>query len=1632
VRRRGGLEALRVLVKHLPRDSGSSFVIAQHLSPSHRSMLVELLGRETELPVLEAKHELVPAPDTIYVTPSSCHIRFDHGRIALIPISTPGTPKPSVDNFFTSLAEAFGESSVGVILSGTGSDGARGSMAIHAAGGHTIAQDPASAKYEGMPRAAIDIGSVDYVLPVESIGPHLATLLRRKRDVALKEPATEETALESIFRSVRTRTGLDLALYKPGSLQRRLRRRLVATDCRDLDQYAQLLRSSPDEAQNMKREMLISVTGFFRDVDPFEELDGEIARILDDKPEGEELRIWVPGCASGEEAYTIAMLVCESTWKRELERPVRLFATDLDSHALARARKGVYDAETLAAIPEHLRARYFSLGELTGRVSKRIRDMVVFSEHDLTRDPPFLRMDVISCRNVLIYLKPAIQQRLLETFSYALVRGGVLLLGKAEGVQGTEGLYLPAGPRGRVFRRLDTAGPTAPASLPRVAIADRLVVKNSTEPPDIQTRLLKSLSDGLLPPSVVVDEALAVRHVLGDVSPFLRMTAGSASLDLLRLAVRPIRVELRGLMFQVQKPPLTWDPKHVELSFAGGRLGLLARRLAGQDSPPLWILSFLLDEAREATPPTSGEEQAVAQIEALEEQLSSTREHLHTVVEELETSNEELQSLNEEMQSANEELQSANEELETSNEELQSTNQELLTVNEELEARSAELAERNADLRNVKESLVDGLIVVDEHRRVVLFNPPATRIFALDEDSLGTHLFSLPSYIEVGDLSADVGRVMAIGVVAERQIDGETRYAVRVQPYRDGSGGCKGAVLTFTDNTSMKRAEDELRSYTERLRASEEFRAATLDALAEQICVIDTSGVIVSTNRSWSESLTLAGGTGKEAGCGVNYLAVCRSAAARGDDSAARFLAGLLDVLEGRAERFRNEYACARPGGVHTYEVTVTAFQGAADRHVVVRHLDVTHQKEQAVLMKLQSAALDSSSNRVCIADALSDDLPMVYINRAFERITGYTEAEVIGRNLRFLHTADHDQAGLSKLRIALKERASIQVLLRNYRKDGRLFWNELSISPLRDQEGIVTHLVGIQRDVTELVESEEALRASLSREHMALTLAGIGSLDWDIRTSTMSLSEQHVRQLGLPEGQTEIPYMQFRRLLAPEDGPVFDDAVKICLSGHAPLDVEYRIVMPDGAQRWLHTRGNAVMDEGGVARRILALSQDITDRKNTEERVRFIAHHDALTGLPNRALLRDRMQHAIKVARRRRERLAVLFIDLDHFKRVNDSIGHEAGDQLLVSVAGRLLSNVRDTDSVCRQGGDEFLIVLPGVRDSNEAAHIAGKILTAVTKPHAILGQDVFLTCSIGVSLYPDDGDTIDALMRHADTAMYHAKGSGRNAIAFFSHAMNAEIERRTAVASRLRHALSGGELELHYQPEIDVSSGSLIGIEALIRWRHPERGLVYPDGFIPVAEESDLIHEIGEWVLRTACAQNREWQSRGLPKVPMAVNVSAAQLRQRNIIEKISAALHDSGLSPEFLELEITERAIIHDADQVGELLADLRDAGIRLALDDFGTGYSSLTYLQRFPVDKLKIDKSFVQKAPGDRNAMAIVRGVIYLAQGLQLKVIAEGVESRDQLDFLRGEHCWGFQGYLNGPALPVADFERMHLH
>lgn len=480
----------------------------------------------------------------------------------------------------------------------------------------------------------------------------------------------------------------------------------------------------------------------------------------------------------------------------------------------------------------------------------------------------------------------------------------------------------------------------------------------------------------------------------------------------------------------------------------------------------------------------------------------------------------------------------------------------------------------------------------------------------------------------------------------------------------------------------------------------------------------------------------------------------------------------------------------------------------------------------------------------------------------------------------------------------------------------------------------------------------------------------------------------------------------------------VLREGIVVGLANHTAL------IARDGSERSIEDSAAPVRDAAGKIGGAVLVFHDATGQKAAQREIEHLAYHDHLTGLPNRRLLQDRIEKAISNAARHESRLALLFIDLDHFKVINDTLGHEYGDLLLKAAAGRLAECVRDQDTISRTGGDEFVVLLADIEDANDAVVVTQKILETMSRPYQIKGADLHSTPSIGISIYPEDGHTIDMLMKHADVAMYHAKERGRAGYYFFAEEMNVRTLERLTVESNLHKALERGEFELYYQPKVNMRDGKLVGAEALIRWQHPQQGLISPATFIPIAEQTGMISAIGEWVARSACVQSRMWMDMG-HRLPISINVSARQFLRGDLPGVLAHILRDTGADPTLLELELTEGVLLHPQDAVATLAA-IKSMGFRVALDDFGTGYSSLAYLRRMAIDTLKIDRSFVMHLEGNQDDVAIVQTIISMARNLRMSVIAEGVETLAQANILVESGCEECQGYYFGKPQPVAQF------
>ena len=529
-----------------------------------------------------------------------------------------------------------------------------------------------------------------------------------------------------------------------------------------------------------------------------------------------------------------------------------------------------------------------------------------------------------------------------------------------------------------------------------------------------------------------------------------------------------------------------------------------------------------------------------------------------------------------------------------------------------------------------------------------------------------------------------------------------------------------------------------------------------------------------------------------------------------------------------------------------------------------------------------------------------------------------------------------------------------------------------------------------------------------------------------DLDSRFLRISRAGADRFGLDDPELAVNKTDADIFSAEHAGQALTDEKEIIRTGLPVIGIEEKETWPDGRENWVLTTKVPLKDRHGQIIGTMGIAHDITDRKQAEVQIRYMALHDVLTGLPNRALLQDRLSQAIALARRHRQKIAVLMLDLDHFKNVNDSLGHSVGDRLLEAVSKRLQACLRTSDTVARLGGDEFVIALSEVTDNQNIQQVAHKVLTALAEPIQIEGHELTTRASIGISQYPADGETSEALLQGADAAMYEAKKSGRGTCCFFTRELSEATRHKQKLENDLHQACARSEFVLHYQPLVTTDSGRIAGVEALLRWHHPEQGLIAPNQFISLLEELGLMSDVGRWVLRTACLQIVAWEKQGFPPLRLAVNVSAQQFYRGDIVKTVDQILCETGLDPERLELELTESLTLDDSDTTLKIMRELKRIGIRLSLDDFGTGWSSLSYLRKFPLDRIKIDRSFLRDIASQPAAEAVVRTVLNLGRNLGLACTAEGVETSQQFDYLKKQKCPEIQGFLYSPALPAADF------
>jgi two-component system CheB/CheR fusion protein len=1509
----GGLEPLEKFFEAVPPDSGLSFVVIQHLSPDFKSMMDEILARITPMPIVRVMQPVDIAPNTIYIIPPRKEMVM-RGRQLLTQDKPPEQQlNLPINAFFKSLAREQGARSIAIVLSGTGTDGSLGIKDVQEAGGLVLAQSVETAKFDGMPKSAVNTGCVDASVAPEDMPSILLQYIANPPEVLLglrtgRRFGEPLTGVAAVLEKLRETYDLDFNFYKPGTIARRIDRRVSLGNTGVFQDYIDLVLRNNDELDRLYKDLLIGVTQFFRDTQAFEVLEQSvIPRILDAVDEKSEIKLWVPACATGEESYSLGILFLEACEQRGREANIKIFATDMHRDSLSRAAEGLFSEESLnAIITEHRRQRYF-IKEPNGlyRVAPHLRKRMIFSQHNLLKDPPFTKVDLVSCRNLLIYFQPAAQHKVLAAFHFALKHKGFLFLGPSEGTGELAHEYDVVDRKWKIYSksrnirlpldmRRDLRAPQGSAPLPPLG-ARNVRMQN----------VYDEIMNRYMPAAILINEHREIVHIYGDAARYVKPPVGQMSKDLVNLTQGDLKIALASVLQTAGKRKERVELKGVRYVDDGGEtvVDIVVEPLTNKQRLSAFVMVLFEERALPAPLDVSTEpgfavsDEARERILTLEQELLQNREALQSTIEELETSGEELQS-------ANEELLASNEEMQSTNEELHSVNEELYSVNSEHELKIKELNELTTDWRNLMRSIDIGVVFLDNHYRIRLFSPKATEIFNLLPQDSGRDMRHLTSQIADDDISEALGRVIQSRTPEESRqtsADGKT-YLRRILPYEGLDRIASGVVITLVDITDSAQIETALRE------SEAKFRSM-IQALAEGIFLVSRSGVILSCN----EAAARMCGVPAEAMIDGNLFQQSGFTLARDEASPTTMqrpsleqtlkncgsLRGMVLVLHRQPMEKLWLLANAEP--------ILSPLKGHSSA-ILLSFTDITALKKAEEQLRIAAVALESLEGMM-----VTDDRGTILrVNRAFSEITGYAAEEATGQTPALLQSGKYEQDFYKEMWRQLLQEGSWKGEIWNKRKDGTIFPLWLTISAVRAVSGVTTHYV--------------------------------------------------------------------------------------------------------------------------------ATFFDISERKQAEAKIREMAFYDPLTNLPNRRLLTDRLFQALVASSRTGQFGALLMLDLDNFKTINDVHGHAAGDRLLIEVAGRLLETVRESDTVSRLGGDEFVLILENfgpdeLSAANFVEQTANKILAVLNEPYFIETGDAstsdpsmrfHTSASCGIAMFQTTEIATEDLMKRADVALYQAKDAGKNTSRFFSETTQAEVYRNAELMVELRAALEHGHFQLYFQPQLDDRK-CIIAAEALIRWQHPDGVIVSPAHFIPFAEKSGLILPIGNWVLTEACKTLNIWsKSPVTSSLRLAVNLSARQFHQPDFYDSICALLDRYNVNPTLLELELTESIVI---DNIGDAVAkmnSLKKLGLHLSLDDFGSGYSSLTYLKRLPFNHLKIDQSFVRDIMNDRDDAAIVRTIIAMGKALRLNVTAEGVETEEQYRYLHRRGCRMFQGYLFSKPLSLDKF------
>ncbi|MEZ6086522.1 MAG: PAS domain S-box protein [Pirellulaceae bacterium] len=1207
----GGLTALECLFEQVASDTGTAFVVIQHLSPDYQSHMAELLGRRTKMSAVQITDGVSIEANTVYLMPPDKHVELVGQRLKLMDRYDDGELNLPIDRFFKSLARHTDQKIAAVILSGTGSDGSHGIVDVHRAGGFVLCQDEDSAQFNGMPLNAMKTQKVHIVAPVPEIAEALTAYIEGQSIddvVSQQSPSIERNQVDSIYHRLEGYCGVDFEQYKHGTFTRRLSRRMMLSKSEDLETYSRLLDESPDELSRLADDLTIGVTRFFRDPDGYQRLANRCLRkLVSSKNAGDEVRVWVAGCATGQEAYSIAMMFQDAKQQSGVHFDLKIFATDVHPEAIRYAQRGVFPREAISEIPSELRQQFVVERPDSFEIVKRIRESIVFARHDVLRDAPFKNMDLVTCRNLLIYLVEDAQMRVLTAFTHALRTRGVLWLGPSETLGKVEEQYATLDKHWRLFQKerelrlpLDLKLRKQVPTNARLSIRPR----SSSAPSPTLVMSYDRMLEQYAPPGILFDQScIRCRSlVMCRDTPCVPMAECEGTVE--DILLDPLRLSLTIAM---QRLHADQQVEETEYSLLNGRQVTLRVQAFyhASVSETHYLLTFAdtsgtdSDIADSAIPSDhsnalilrdrSAPSAAIIRSDDGDARISMLQEQVQMLEMELDYTRENLQATIEEVETTNEELQSSNEELTSSNEELQSTNEELHSVNEELHTTHAESTHRlqlltklTTDLESVMRDSDIGIVLVDREMNIRRVTPAASDLLMIrHRDPEGESLQDYSNALDGIDLVAISRRVQESNQAVEMEATDRRGDPVllRVTPYRDRTG----ILLTITNLRSVKETDEKLRKLTS-------IVADSTDA----IIGVELNGCITS----WNRGATKLFGTELDVSKNVELAEVLPENVYDSCEALIRELSRTGDVAP-------KEISAKIRGKLLTLLIRVTPVLDEAERvsSAAITLYDVTVMRAAEEQLRLRTRAIDAANNGFIIVDALKDDLPIVYANQGFFHLTGFRPEDIIGRNCRFLQGPHTDPADVQVIRDAIAKKRECRITLLNYRRDGSEFYNDLVVTPVSDDEGQVTHFVGVQNDVTAVVSANRILKSSEEEYRSTFENAAIGIAHVGMNGEWLRVNEKLCEIVGYT--RDDLLARTFQDITHTED--VDTDIVQFTQMkrGEIPgYSMEKRYVHRDGHAVWINLTTSLRRDADGKPDCCISLIEDISDRKATEKKL--------------------------------------------------------------------------------------------------------------------------------------------------------------------------------------------------------------------------------------------------------------------------------------------------------------------------------------------------------------------------------------------------------------------------------------------